>query len=89
VLHRESRVLAPTGGSRRRSSMSAMEDGPDGRRTRPEPSLLTQLGPQASRAAIAFKAEFPDSAWRASGKSVVRLSVAADQNSIRSFATKT
>jgi len=40
-LQCESPLLALTGGSRRHSKMSAMEAKPDGRRTRPEPTLLT------------------------------------------------
>jgi hypothetical protein len=36
--------MAPTGGSRQHSKTSAMEGKPDGRRTRPEPALLTRSG---------------------------------------------
>jgi hypothetical protein len=35
-------ALAPSGGSRRCSTMSAIEGKPDGRPTRPEPTLLTR-----------------------------------------------
>src|SRR5580704_18424921 len=36
----ECRLLAHSGGSRRRNRMSAMQGKPDGRRMRPEPALL-------------------------------------------------
>src|SRR5450432_3218760 len=41
-------LLAHCGGSRHCSRMSAIEDKPDGRQTRPEPALLTRADPECA-----------------------------------------